>query len=86
MCKNSDMCMVRKQLNIMIRIQQGAFFSSDTSISSPTDGPSEHLEPLSVDSLLERIIDMMASDSASMNDSGRCDPPNRHHSTYLTPL
>ena len=39
---------------------------------SPTDvGPPEYLEPLSVDSLLERIIDMMGSDIEAMNDSGR---------------
>jgi furry protein family len=71
--------MIRLQLNAISDLQQGAFFSSDTFTVSPTDtGPPEYLEPLSVDSLLERIIDMMGSDIEVMNESGRYAPPYGH--------
>ncbi|GJJ10469.1 hypothetical protein Clacol_004695 [Clathrus columnatus] len=56
----------------MASLCQGAFFSVEPQNGSPTDSaPLELSEPLTVDALLERIIDMMASSSSSINASGR---------------
>ncbi|KAF8589139.1 hypothetical protein K439DRAFT_1383766 [Ramaria rubella] len=58
----------------MASLCQGAFFSSETAATSPTrgaGGPAMYMEPLTVDCLLERIIDMMASNSKAVNESGR---------------
>jgi len=49
-------------------IQQGAFFSSEVELSSPT---SERIETLSVGGTLERIAAMLGSPSNTVNASGR---------------
>lgn len=60
-------------LFFLIVTQQGAFFSSEVELASPT---SERIETLSVGGTLERIAAMLGSPSNTVNASGRfvCSP------------